>query len=436
MSARSEAGRLMSSVGRCIVCIAICLAGYRSAQARENLVTKWNAAFLRAIQNESTHPCLASRNLAILHIAIHDSISAVTRSYRPYCFKNGVTENVSIEAAANEAAYQVAVQFFPSRKSEFDSLLTNCLATLTNSPAIERGIELGRESANTILMLRRNDGASTTVPYIPSNKPGHWRRTPPFFRPPECPQWQFLKPFAMTNVIAFRPPGPPKLASPRYAADVAESRRLGGKESKNRTPDETQVAQFWSDFSYTVTPPGHWNEVARSIAIKKDLSLEESARLFALLNIALADAGIVAWDAKYKYDFWRPVTAIERANEDDNSKTTPDSSWQSFLPSPAFPEYPSGHSTFSGAAAEILADYFGTDEMEFNVTCDVLPGVVRKFHSFSKAAEEVGRSRIYGGIHFSSADVDGRKAGKRFAKYVFGHFLLSCHGVFAKQPSP
>ena len=286
------------------------------------------------------------------------------------------------------------------------------------------GIVLGQQAADAILELRRDDGTSTTIPYIPSDEPGHWRRTPPFFRPPECPQWQFLKPFAITNATRFRPAGPPQLDSARYAQDVEEVRRLGGKNSTNRTSEQSLIARFWSDFSYTVTPPGHWNDIARSIMLQRKDSLAENARAFALLNIAMADAGIVCWDTKYAFDFWRPVTAIHEADRDGSPETKPDPQWESFLPSPAFPEYTSGHSTFSGAAATVLAHIYGSDKVSFTVGCDALPGVMRSYESLWTCAEEIGQSRIYAGIHFPSSCKNGLLSGRSLAEYVFKNCLL------------
>lgn len=389
-----------------------------------DVVTDWNKVFLQAVRNETTPPCLASRNLAILQIAIYDAVNAVTRSYQPYCFKTQADGENSPEVAASAAAHQVAVSLFPSRQADFDALLRNTLAAITNEVAKANGVRLGKQAANAILALRRDDGAGTTVPYIPSDEPGRWRRTPPFFRPPELPQWRLLKPFAMTNHTQFRPPPPPALDSAGYAADVNEVKRLGGTDSTERTSEQALIAQFWSDFSYTATPPGHWNDIARAVTLSRKLALEDSARLFALLNIAMADSAIMCWDAKYAYDYWRPVTGIQQAARDGNAATEADADWTPLLPTPAHPEYPSGHSTFSGTAAAVLASYFGTDEVDFAVGCDLLPGVTRRFKSFQVAAEEIGQSRIYAGIHFQSACRNGLVAGRELGEYVASNRLL------------
>jgi hypothetical protein len=286
------------------------------------------------------------------------------------------------------------------------------------------GLTIGKQVADKVIEVRSADGVTTTVPYVPVPLPGHWRRTPPFFRPPDSPQCPFVTPFAMLAGSQFRPPGPPALTSARYAADVNQVQQLGATNSTVRTAEQTQIARFWSDFSYTATPPGHWNWIASVIAESRGLSLVDTARLFALLNITMADAGILCWDAKYTYDFWRPVTAIRAADTDDNPDTDPDPYWNSLLPAPPFQEYTSGHSTFSKAAAVILARFFGTDAIAFSISSDALPTVTRSFATLSAAADECGISRIYGGIHFYSSNRDAKTAGSALAEYVLGNFLL------------
>lgn len=222
----------------------------------------------------------------------------------------------------------------------------------------------------------------------------------------------------------FRPPGPPALTSARYTADFNQVKELGAVNSTTRTAEQTETARFWSDFSYTLTPPGHWNQIAQSAAAARVFGLVDSARLFALLNLGLADAGIAAWDAKYVFNSWRPVTAIQNADLDGNPDTVADSNWMPLLNTPPFPEYISGHSIFSATAATLLAHLFGTDNVAFTVGSDALPGVMRTYDSFSEAAEEIGLSRIYGGIHFLSADLDALAAGWALGDYEWSNVLV------------
>lgn len=392
--------------------------------ARADVIADWNVQAIAAIQIESTAPPLAARNLAMLHLAIHDAVNALGGSHHSYVANLKPSGPASTEAAVAGAAHRVLVNLFPSQRAAFDATFESSLGGIADDLLRDRGVELGYSVADLVLSLRANDGASTTLPYIPSADSGAWRRTPPFFRPPDLPHWGFVKPFALTSGSQFRPPGPPPLNSARYAADLNQVKDLGAATSRTRTAEQTLIALFWADFTYTVTPPGHWNQIARQVAANQGLSLAQTARLFALLNIALADAGIATWDAKYAYNFWRPVTAIPQADLDEHPGTQADPGWTPLLVTPSFPEYVSGHSAFSAAAATVLSLFLGTDHVSFTAISDSVPGVVRSYTSFQAAADEIGMSRIYGGIHFLSGDLDGINLGRVIGKYVNDHFLL------------
>jgi hypothetical protein len=228
----------------------------------------------------------------------------------------------------------------------------------------------------------------------------------------------------MTTSSEFRPPGPPALTSTRYAADVNEVKQLGAATNSTRTAEQSMIALFWADGAGTETPPGHWNSIAQDVGAAQGNTLEDNARLFALLNLAMADAAVCAWDAKYAFNFWRPVTAIRNADTDGNADTEPDTAWRSFIATPPFPDYVSGHSTFSGAASVVLATFYGSDNIAFTTGSDALPGVERSFTSFSAAAAEAADSRLYGGIHFRSANEDGLHAGIAIGHVAAENFLL------------
>lgn len=244
----------------------------------------------------------------------------------------------------------------------------------------------------------------------------------------KLPQWPRVAPFVMNSPDQFRPAAPPELTSAEYAGAVDEVQRLGGFDSSERTPEQTAIALFWADGGGTFTPPGHWNQIAADVALARGESLAENARLFALLNIALGDAGIAAWDAKYAYDLWRPIHAIHGADTDGNAATVADPTWTPLLKTPPFPSYTSGHSTFSGAASTVLAAIFG-DHVHFASQADGHNGFTqrplaesqvarRSFDSFTEAAEEAGRSRIYGGIHFEFDNQAGLLAGRAIGSRV------------------
>jgi membrane-associated phospholipid phosphatase len=314
---------------------------------------------------------------------------------------------------------------YPQLRAWFDEAYLRFATSSPQTLALTNGLSLGRLIGALAVDSRNSDGSSTQVTYIPGNEPGDWRRTGPFFRPPLDPHWRYVEPFCLVDIEPYVPPGPPPLNSAAYAEDLNQVKALGAKNSDVRTVEQSESAVFWSDFSYTVTPPGHWQQIATTIARTEGHTLAETARLLALLSLAQADAGIVTWEAKYRYNFWRPMTAIQRAEEDGNPKTEPDAAWESLLVTPPFPEYTSGHSTFSAASAAVISSFFGKDEMAFTVGSDSRPGVYRGFTSLAACADEIGISRIFGGIHFSSANRDGKTVGSRIGRFVVDNFLLS-----------
>jgi membrane-associated phospholipid phosphatase len=382
---------------------------------RADVVTDWNNAALDAIRAGNTAPPIASRSLAILHVSIYDAVNGITRSHEPYLVQSAVSSSASREASASVAAHEALVNLFPANARSFDALHAAILATIPNGPQKTAGMVWGEFVANQILVARANDGSNAIVPPPGGSGPGVWVPTPPAFRPYLLPQWGFVMPFAMSSSSQFRPPGPPSLDSQQYAADYNEVKELGAAVGSTRTEEQTEIALFWADGAGTETPPGHWNSIAQTIAAARGNTLEENARLFALLNIAMADAAICAWDAKYTYHFWRPVTAIAFAE--------PQLNWMSFIVTPPFPDYTSGHSTFSAAAATVLPLFYGTNDLPFTTGSDFLPGVYRTFSTCLDAAEEAAVSRIYGGIHFRTASEDGLQAGISIGEWTVTLYL-------------
>lgn len=391
---------------------------------RADPVLDWTALMVDGIRYDTTGPTLSTRNLAILSTAMYDAVNSVERTHQPYRYLLDPPPDAYPEAAAVGAAYAVVQVLYPGMDAPAANLCQQFLDSQPATAALTNSLAFGQRVGWTILESRGDDGSATQVPYIPSDLPGQWRRTPPFYRPPLDPQWRYVTPFALPDIEPFVPPGPPALTSERYAEDLNQVKTLGEKTSTVRTAEQTQIAVFWSDFSYTAMPPGHWHEIAIEIARSRHNTLAENARLFALLSVAQADAAIVCWEAKFRHNFWRPVTAIQRADEDDNPATEAAPNWQQLLAAPPFPEYTSGHSTFSKASATVLTRFYGTDQIEFTATSDSLPGVTRRYTSFAACADEIGMSRIYGGIHFMSANRDGKACGAKIATYVLQNWLL------------
>jgi hypothetical protein len=311
-----------------------------------------------------------------------------------------------------------------SNPHNFEVAYQNALTAIPEGPAKTAGIAWGRQVAEQILAKRADSGYNKPIPgKYSSEEPGKWRETPPGFRPPVLPFWGHVTPFVMTSPDQFRAPPPPPLDSKEYAGETAYVAKVGARDGAERTEYETLSTAFWSDDLGTATPPGHWNVIAGDLARRRQLSVPECARLFALLNFAEADAAISCWNTKFFYRTWRPETAIRELSPKVNpyAITRPD-----FIPlmvSPAFPSYTSGHSTFSAAASRLLERYFGTDDIEFTITSDGLPGAVRTFKKLSDARQEIGMSRIWAGIHVMSDNVEGQKAGLKLADWVFENAL-------------
>jgi membrane-associated phospholipid phosphatase len=386
-----------------------------------DVVLEWNQLALHAVGQARVNPVVTSRALAITQAAIYDAVVAIDRSFEPYHANVQASHGASLEAAAAQAAHDTLAALFPAQASTFDAALAADLVGIP--PGLARqGVAVGHEAARQILEWRSTDGSSATVPYTPGTDPGDWQPTPPAFLPALAPQWPLVTPFAMSSGAQFRPEAPPALDGADYTAAYNEVKSLGRSDSTTRTDEQTQIARFWNDGLGTAFAPGYWNKIAQTVATEQGLSLVDDARLFALVNIAAADAIISCWDAKYTYSFWRPVTAIRAGDTDGNLDTDPDTSWSPLLVTPNFPSYTSAHSTVSAAAAGVLTALFGTS-YHFTVGAESVP-FTRTFDSFADAAAEAGRSRIYGGIHYTFDNTAAQQAGVSVGQYVIDHFLL------------
>jgi membrane-associated phospholipid phosphatase len=396
----------------------------QAAPCREDAVLRWNETTLLAIKAEKTPPPAATRHLALVHAAVYDAVNAIYRTHAVCKVAAVPADGASPEAAAAIAAHRVLVELYPRQVGLFDATLDACLATLPDGPGKAAGVRLGQGVAERMLAWRAADGSSRRSDYTPGTGPGWWQPTLPDYRPALLPGWRFVTPFAIQGVAQFPPQDPPSLSSPQYTAAFQQVKALGAANSIVRTRDQTEIAHFWEDGEGTVTPPGHWNRIAQTVSRDRGLCLADNARLFALLNISLADAGILCWECKYRYSYWRPVHAIRSAAVTGNPDTVADPFWTPLLKTPPFPSYSSGHSTFSGTAATVLANFFGSDEVCFTSMSEKLPGVRRSFRSFWSAAEEAGWSRIYGGIHWDFDNFEGLRAGRALGDYVSRNFLL------------
>jgi hypothetical protein len=399
-------------------------------------IANWNQMLFRAGLVGGTSPLVITRSAAIVHAAVFDSVNGIERRYTPIHVLPAAPAGASRNAAAAQAAYATLVALYPAQKSTLDARLAVSLTSIgarEKKAAIASGTAWGQDVADAILAWRSTDAfAPPPPPFLGGNGVGTWRSTPPGFAPGAGPQFAYMTPWVIGAPAQFRPAGPPALTSARYAADFNETKTLGSSSSSTRTPDQTIFAWFWASSTASYL----WNHVALGLIDgthresgsesewrdRQRFSTLETARLLAQLNLAIADAAISCWDAKYTFVFWRPVTAIPLAETDGNAATTADPTWAPLLATPAHPEYPSGHSCVSGAAATVLADFFG-ERTHFRVESDVMPGIVRSFDSFSAALEEVQDARVFAGIHFRSATTDGQTLGVAVARYVLANGL-------------
>jgi membrane-associated phospholipid phosphatase len=400
---------------------------------RGDVVIAWDRTLIAAIRAEGLNVGLASRAMAMVMASVYDAVNDIDRAHAVYHTDATVPATTSAVAAASAAAYDVLVALFPDQKTHFDATLQQSLAAVPDGPDKTAGLQLGQQVASAMLAWRANDGSNADPVYIVGTAPGQWRPTPPDDSIAWGPAWGHVTPFAIPSASAFQPPPPPALNSPDYTAAYNEVMSVGAVNSTTRTADQSQIANFWAYDSRVYGPPiVLYNEITQTIALQQHNSLDQNARLFALVDLSMADAGISAWDAKFNYNFWRPVTAIQQGNSDGNPDTVGDPNW---LPlgapgddirpnfTPPFPAYISGHATFGGALFQTLTDFYGTDQVSFNLTSDELPGVVRHYTSFSQAAQENGQSRIYLGIHWQFDKTNGIAVGDAIGNYVFQHLL-------------
>ena len=395
-----------------------------ATKASADEVTRWNQVATDASAVSNTNPLTESRIFAILHVAIHDAVNTVELRYEPYQLKaSPASAGASVEAAIAGAAHTTLVALLPDSKVSFDAALEETLRSVTDESKKAAGLKIGRAAATAILAARENDGENQTVEYIPGTKPGDYCPTPPDFKPAFVPHWGNIRPFVMESSAQFRCPDPPAVNSSRALADVEEVKAIGGSKSFARTTEQNEIARYW----YENSTQG-WNRIAREVSAVRQFDVWENARLFALVNLAMADGFIGGFEDKYYHRYWRPVTAIRKGG---------DREWLSYLPTPPVPDYPSTHTVLGAAAATVMARYFDTDFISFSMTSGApYPNITRKFWSFSEAARENGASRILCGIHFPSAVNAGYVQGERIGVWVFEHALRPANPQPAITASP
>ncbi|HTQ39435.1 MAG TPA: phosphatase PAP2 family protein [Pirellulales bacterium] len=436
--------------------------------ASTDAILYWNAIALQAEADDKSNiygspdavgPTGASRALAIVSVAMYDAINSIEGQYEPYLIKVVGVQNANIDAAVGQAAHDALVNVYHKQTTVFDTDLSTRLGQIADGADKNLGIALGKTVANAILSVRANDRSNVMMNYHLTDAPGHHQPDP--LHPNQgilSPDWGKVTPFGINNVNNFNVPPPPVLNSQAYTDAYNQVMSLGAADSTTRTAEETDIGIFWA-YDGTPglgTPPRFYNQIARVLAQQEGNTEYQNARMFAMINVALADAGIACWNVKYKYDFWRPIVAIRDGANDGNPNTVGDPTWTPLgAPAtngfgdgvnftPPFPSYDSGHATFGGALFETLARFYGTDNITFTISSDEFNGINKNgdgsarqpfgpltFTSFSAAAEENAMSRVYLGIHWIFDAQNGVAQGDKIADYDFNHIFQPLN-----QPMP
>lgn len=385
--------------------------------ARADVVTEWNtfAANLTFVANVPTPP--ANRMMAIVQTAVYEAINAITKHYSPLQANIQAAEGASIEAAVASANYAALKKLLPAQSAAIDSAYDSALSTIRDGTPKSDGIEIGEQAAAVILALHENDGITAVESYRPATDAGVYVPT----TLPLTPQWPQRKPWVMTAADQFRPAPPPALTSSTWARDYDEVRIVGSRNSAKRTAEQTGVAQFWE-----ATGPIIYFPLIRSVADVPGRDITRNARLFAVAAQVMDDAIISVFDAKYHYNFWRPITSIRNGDRDGNDATERDSIWQPFIPTPMHPEYPCAHCIVASAIAEVLRAEVDSEPVPtLTATSPTAPGIVHKWSSFDDFVREVSEARIYDGVHYRNSTEVGNAMGRQIGLLAAAKHMLS-----------
>ncbi len=380
--------------------------------AHADSVTDWNQTAIRSTEIAGAPVPVQTRVMAIVHAAMFDAVNAIERKYTAYAVDVTAPAGASAEVAAAAAAHGVLERLYPQQKGFLDAALATSLTRIPEDAARADGLKLGEEVASKTFTLRKEDGSAVPQSYTFATGAGVYQATPPMNASPVLPHWRNLKPFVITSAKQFAFAGPPAPNSAAFARDFNEVKRLGSRDASERTSEQTAIAIHWAGSE--VTP---LNVVARAAAAAKGFSLVENARLFALMNMAMADALIAGFEAKYTFNSWRPITAIRNAGLARNAEIAADPNWEPLLVTPPHPEYPSAHCLGAGAAVAVLQHTFGGDRLATSYVYPPL-GVLRRWESFSQIEKEVENARVWAGIHYRTAVEHGTQIGRQIGEFA------------------
>jgi hypothetical protein len=375
-------------------------------------IAEWNAIALRTTAAGPFSPPQESRAMAMVSAAVYDAVSSIAGGYPPYVARVAARPGASPSAAAATAAHRVLRTLYPTVVAALDASYDSAMSRVAEGAPRNDGVAAGEAAAAAVLAKRATDHASARVEFVVRDENGLWRPTPPALVAALEPGWGQVTPFALDSGSQLRPAAPPALQSTAYTRDLEEIVAIGSATSTTRTTQQTEAARFWIS-----TAPQLWNQIARELTTARDMAPAAAARVYLLLNVAGADAMIAAWDAKYAYRQWRPVTAIRRGAATDGPASG-DSAWTPLIVTPPFPDYPAGHTAYAGAAETVMAALFGDQPGAFSITSPTANGATHHYASFREVGDEVVNARVWAGVHWRTSSTGGRELGRKVGDVV------------------
>jgi hypothetical protein len=383
------------------------------------VIADWNAIAVSALSADTTkQPVEDILYTAFVQAAVYNAVVGVEGRYAPYRFHAHAPRGTSAQAAAVAAARTILVTYVPSAQAALDADYAASLAQIPDGTAKTRGIAFGIRAADSLIRLRAGDGRNAPILFTQPPAPGVWRPTPPAFLPMSAPWLGFVTPLLVHSATQFAPPAPPALTSARYTRDFNEVKALGSLTSTERTAAQTSTATFFSGSALV-----QYNAALRDQVTVRHLDIVDAARMFAAIDMSVADAEITVWRAKYVYGFWRPITAINLADTDGNPDTAPDPSWVPLFNTPNYPEYPSGYNAFNSTVVHGLENLFQTGHLQLTLISTTAPGVVRHYDSGRALLQDVVNARVWNGFHFRSADIASRDLAGQLAGWTLDHYF-------------
>jgi hypothetical protein len=386
------------------------------------VISDWNEIAVTTLAGDPTKGVDSFLYMAFVQAAVYDAVVGVKGRYEPYSFHARARRGTSAQAAAVAAAYKVLVTYVPSAQAALDERYAASLAQIPDGKAKTRGIAFGTRAAEHLIRLRADDGRNAPIEFTRPPAPGVWRPTPPGFLPMSAPWLGFVTPLLVRSATQFAPPAPPALTSARYTRDFNEVKALGSATSTERTPAQTDTARFFSGNALV-----QYNAALRDQVRVRHLDIVEAARMFAAVDMSVADAVISVWHAKYVYGFWRPITAINLADTDGNPATVADPNWTPLVANPPYPEYPSGYNVVNSTVTHGIEELFETRRLQLTLISTAVPGVERFYDSGRAERRDVVNARIWNGFHFRFANTAAREMGRRLTDWTLDHYFQPLH---------